>query len=143
MFDVFICTYIEMPFTGREMALCMLEYTRSQSSKPAQNAFVREFSMQSKTAMHIWTLHKKFFDEGCFCTRKWSGRHITSEEKVECVRKKILQGPKKSLRRSGLKTQIPPTTIWRILRKRLIMKPFKLQLVQAIMAEDKRNHKPN
>ena len=40
MFDVFISTDIEMPFTGREKASCVLEYTRSQSNKTVQYAFV-------------------------------------------------------------------------------------------------------
>ena len=50
---------------------------------------------------------------------------------------------KKSLRRRSQETQIPPATIFHILRKRLIMEPYKLQLVQAIMAEDKQKRKPN
>ena len=32
-FDVFIFTYIEISFTGRENEFCVLEYTRSQSNK--------------------------------------------------------------------------------------------------------------
>ena len=46
---------IEMPFTGREKALCMLEYARSQSNKTMQHAFMTEFSRQLPTAMQIWT----------------------------------------------------------------------------------------
>ena len=73
--------------------------------------------------------------------RKGSGRLRTSEETVECVRKEITQSQLKSLRRTSLETQIPPTAVWRILRKRLMMKPCKPQLVQAISAEYKRKHK--
>ena len=40
-FDVLTFTDIEMPFTGREKAFCMLEYARSQSNKTVQYAFVR------------------------------------------------------------------------------------------------------
>ena len=32
MFDVFIFTDIEMPFTGREKAFCVLEYAQSRSN---------------------------------------------------------------------------------------------------------------
>ena len=60
MFDVFIFTDIEMPFTGREKALCVLEYARSQSYKIVQHASEMNFSMQSQTAMQIWTWYKKF-----------------------------------------------------------------------------------
>ena len=64
MFDAFIFTDIEMPYTGREKAFCVLEYARSQSNKTVQHVFVWEFSKQSPTAMQIWIWHKKFKVEG-------------------------------------------------------------------------------
>ena len=70
MYDVFILADIEMPFTGREKAFCVLEYARSQSNKTVQYAFVREFSKRSPTAMQIWTWRKTFKEEGCLCRRK-------------------------------------------------------------------------
>ena len=73
MFDVVIFTDVELPYTGREQALCMLEYARSQSNRTVRYAFVREFSKQLLTAMQIWTLHKKIKEEGCLCRRKGSG----------------------------------------------------------------------
>ena len=66
-----------MPFTGREKALCALEYARSQSNKTVQHACVREFSKQYPTAMQIWAWHRKFKDEGCLGMRKGSGRPKT------------------------------------------------------------------
>ena len=73
MLDVSIFTDIEIPFTGREKAFCVLEYTRSQSNNTVQHAFVREFSKQSPTAMQIMTWQKKFKEEGYLCRRKGSG----------------------------------------------------------------------
>ena len=58
MFDVSIFADIEIPFTGIEKALCVLEYARSQSKKTVQHAFEREFSKQSPTTMQIWKWHK-------------------------------------------------------------------------------------
>ena len=58
MFDVFILTDIDIPFTGREKAFCGLEYARSQSNKTVQHALVREFSKQSLTDRQIWTWQK-------------------------------------------------------------------------------------
>ena len=40
-----------------------------------------------------------------------------------------------------METQIPPTTVWRVARKLLVMKPYKLQVVQTIAAADKRKRK--
>ena len=70
MFDAFLFTYIEMPFTGIEMASCVMEYARSQSNKTVQHAFLREFSKQSPAAMQIWTWRRKLKEEGCLCRRK-------------------------------------------------------------------------
>ena len=84
MFDAFISTDIEMPFTGREKELCVLLCARSQANKTVQHVFVREFSKHSPTAIQIWTWHKKLKEEGCLCRRKGS------EETVERVCKKIV-----------------------------------------------------
>ena len=43
-FYVFIFTDIEMSFTEREKAFCVLEFARSQMIKTMYHAFVREFS---------------------------------------------------------------------------------------------------
>ena len=40
-----------------------------------------------------------------------------------------------------METLIPPTTVWLVVKKRLVMKPYKLQLVQAITANDKQKLK--
>ena len=40
-----------------------------------------------------------------------------------------------------METLKPPTTVWQIVRKRLAMKPYKLQVAQAITAADKQKHK--
>ena len=52
-----------------------------------------------------------------------------------------LAKPKKSIRRTSMETLIPLTTVRRVVRKRLVMKPYKLQVVQAITAADKRKCK--
>ena len=37
-FDVFVLLHIEIPFTGRGKAFCVLEYARSQSNKTVLHA---------------------------------------------------------------------------------------------------------
>ena len=72
MFDVSIFTDIEIPFTGREKAFCVLEYTRSQSNMTVQHAFVREFSKQSHQQYRL-EYGKKNTEEGYLCRIKGSG----------------------------------------------------------------------
>ena len=102
---------------------------------------MRKFSKKSPTAKQIWSWKKKFEDEGCMCRAKGSGRPATAEGKVERIRQTLLQSPKKSISRTSMETLIPPTTVLRVVRKRLVMKTYKLQVVQAITAADKRKRK--
>ena len=44
-------------------------------------------------------------------------------------------------RRTSMETLIPPTTVWWVVRKHLVMKSYKLQLVQAITADDRQKCK--
>lgn len=130
-----------MPFTSKEKAFCVLEYARTQSPKTVQRAFFTNFAKKAPTTKQIRTWHQKFQEKGCLCIPKSPGRPSTSAETVEQVREAFLRSPRKSVRRASVETHIPQTTVWRILRKRLRFKPYKLQLVQALREGDKRKRK--
>ena len=49
--------------------------------------------------------------------------------------------PKKSVRRASLGILIPSTTVWRVARKRLVIKLYKLQLVPATTADETQKRK--
>ena len=115
-----------MPFTSKEKAFCVLEYARTQSPKTVQRDFFAKFAKKAPTTKQIRTWHQKFQKKGCLYTPKSPGRPSTSAETVEQVREAFLRCPRKSVRRASLETQIPQTTVWRILRKRLRFKPYKL-----------------
>ena len=138
----FIFKDIEMPFTDREKAFCVLEYARSQSNKTVQHAFAREFSKQLSTAMQIWTLHKKLKEERVSAGEKNLGDHDIIRDGRVCSQKNPAK-PKGIVTENNSGNPDSPTTVWHILRKCLIMKPYKLQLVQAITADDKQKCKPN
>ena len=53
----------------------------------------------------------------------------------------ILAKPQKVHKENKYGTLILSTTVWRVVRKHLVMKFYKLQLVQAITADDKQKHK--
>jgi hypothetical protein len=46
-----------------------------------------------------------------------------SEEDAERVRETFTWSPKKSVRRVSREIQMPPMTVWKVLRKKLTMKP--------------------
>ncbi|XP_052834278.1 uncharacterized protein LOC128251499 [Octopus bimaculoides] len=110
--------FVILGAVGIKMAFTVLGYAQTQSNKSVQRACVRVFSKKSPMAMQIWKEHKKFKAEGYLYRVKGSGRPLTSEETVEQVRQKLLRSPKKFIRRTSLETQIPPTTVRGVLRKR-------------------------
>jgi hypothetical protein len=59
---------------------------------------------------------------GCLCPEKKSGRPGVSEEDAERVRETFTGSPKKSGRRVSRELQMPPMTLWKVLRKKLTMK---------------------
>ena len=110
-----------MPFTSVEKAFCVLEYARTQSIKTVRRIFAQRFERNTFGKVpdkeQIWRWPKKFKEEGCLCRVKGSGRKSMSEETVGKIRQKLVNSPKKSIRGSSFQTQIPATTVWRVIRK--------------------------
>ncbi|PSN51130.1 hypothetical protein C0J52_21619 [Blattella germanica] len=82
--------------------------------------------------------YRQFQDIGCVCKEKSPGRPRVSEVNVERIQTAFQSSPIKSTRRASQELQLPTTTIWRVLRRRLVMRPYKLQLLQALRQDDKR-----
>jgi hypothetical protein len=59
-----------------------------------------------------------------------------SDEAVDFVRACFQRSPQKSTRRASRESQLLQTTVSKTLRKRLLMKPYKLQLFQALKPEN-------
>ena len=59
-----------------------------------------------------------------------------SEESVERVRQSFLRSPKKSVRRASRELEMSSITVWRVLRNRLLMKPYRLHLLQLLKPTD-------
>jgi hypothetical protein len=53
------------------------------------------------------------------------------------MRKTFVQSPRKSTRRASRETGIPNVIVWRVLRKRLHLKAYKLSVVQHLKDTDK------
>ena len=69
--------------------------------------------------------------------RGHSGRPSVSEQVVGRVRESFLRSPRKPTRRASRELKVPQSTVNKILRKRLRLHPYKLQLVQKLHPEDK------
>ena len=64
----------------------------------------------------------------------------TPNDTAEQVQTAFKQSPHKSIRRASRELKLP-TTVWHVLKKRLLMTSYKLQLVQQLKDTDKPAHR--
>lgn len=126
----------EMAATPQEKSFCVLQLAKLESIVAVQRAFRRQFNKQPPRHKQIYEWHRKFVEDGCICKGKSTGRPRTSNENVERIRTLYERRPKKSTSRASKELNIPQPTVWRVLKHRLHMKPYKLQLLQALHPDD-------
>jgi len=91
-----------------------------------------------RTDKTIRAWYKQFTETGCLCKQKSSGRPLTAEDDVELVRASFLHSPKKSTGTAAKELSMSKTTVWRVLHKRLVFKPYRIQIVQKLSDEGHR-----
>ena len=69
------------------------------------------------------------------CNRKSTGRPSVTEVQVEQVRQAFVRSPRKSTVRGSRELGILQPTVWRILRERLKLKPYRLMLPQKLQPD--------
>jgi hypothetical protein len=127
------------PLQG-ENSFCMLEYHTKKSVVTVQRAFRVKYAKDRTTDKTICALYKQFTETRCLCKQKSSGHPLTVEDDVERVRANFLYSPKKSTRTAAKELSISKTTVWRVVCKRLVFKPYRIQMVQQLLDEDHRCH---
>ncbi|KAG8243443.1 hypothetical protein J6590_045294 [Homalodisca vitripennis] len=75
--------------------------------------------------LKINKLAETFIENGYLSKGKGSGQPRTSDENVSRTQQTLVRSPGKSTRRASRELQLPQTTVWRVLRKRLVMKPYR------------------
>jgi len=125
--------------TPQQKAFCVLRFNKCESVITVRD-FRRTYGTDAPTAQSIRRWHQTFQDSGCLCAQKRSGRPRTSDENIERVRQSFVQSPQKSTRRASLELDLPHSTVWRVLRCRLTLKAYRIQLLQALLPDDKQNH---
>lgn len=122
--------------TDQQKAFCVLEYQSTQSIITVQRAFRRQYRGDPPTHQSILRWYRQLKDKGCLCKGKSSGRPGVSAEKVERIREAFARSPQKSTRRASRELDIPHATVWKILRKRLRQKAYRIQLLQHLRPND-------
>jgi hypothetical protein len=86
----------------------------------------RRVGYWSITRVSLWLLcNVHFVQTGCLCKQKSSGHPLTAEDDVERDRASFLHSPKKSMGTAAKELSMSKTTVWRVLRKRLVFSCYK------------------
>jgi DNA invertase Pin-like site-specific DNA recombinase len=101
----------------------VLEYHTSKSVVTVQRPFREKHAKDPPTEKNIRVWYKKF-ETGCLCKQKSSARPLTAEDD-ERVRASFLHSPKKSTATAAKELSMSKTTVWRVLHKRLVFKPYR------------------
>ena len=119
---------------------CVREFIKTESATAVQHVFLFCFDIQPPMRKSICHWNHQFEQIGCLCKGKSSGWPRVSEENVRRIQESFEHSPRKSTRRASRELGIPQPTVWRVLRRRLLFKPYCLQLVQALRPNDKWKH---
>ncbi|PSN56266.1 hypothetical protein C0J52_00389, partial [Blattella germanica] len=88
-----------------------------------QRAFRRQINCDPPIANNIRRWHNQPATTGC--KGKSVGRPRVSEENVQRVRDAFVRNPKKSVRKDSSELAMPVMTVWKVLRKRLHIRPYR------------------
>jgi len=114
----------------------VLTFHECRSVTIVQRQFHTKFGKQPPSDNTIRRWCAQYQETGCVCKRKNTGRPSVTEEQAEQVRQEFVRSPRKSTVRGNRELGIPQPTVWRILRKRLKLKPYRLMLLQRLQPDD-------
>jgi len=124
-----------MACTVNKKAFCVFEFAKTESIVTVQRRFRTMYRTEPPTdKIREWYI--KFQQSGFLCAAKRRGRPGPSDETVERVRETFVRSPQKSTNRASWELQMSQSSVWRILRKRLRVKGYRLQLLQALNPQD-------
>ena len=124
-----------MACTVNKKAFCVLEFAKTESIVTVQRRFRTMYHTEPPTDKTICEWYMTFQQSGCLCAAKRTGRPGPSAETVQRVRDR-LSGALRSqhIARAGNCRWL--SSVWRILRKRLCVKGYRLQLLRALNPQD-------
>ena len=110
--------------------------SHSKSVVTVQRAFSAKYAKDPPVDKTIHAWYKQFTENGCLCKQKSSGRPLTAANDGERVQASF--SPKKSTATTAKELSMSKTTVWRVLHKRMVFKPYRIQMVQQLSDEDHR-----
>lgn len=123
--------------TPQEKAQTVCWFIESNSVTQTQRNFRKHYKKYPPSRNSILEWKSKFLETGSVLSKKNPGRPCTRNEEVERVRESFLHSPRKSLRSAARELDMPVSTVHKVLRKKLRLYAYKVQLVQALEPNDR------
>ena len=115
-----------MGMSAQQKSFCVLQFSKTKSIISVSLAFQRHCGVAAPCAKNICRWYKQFDKTGCLCKRKTAWQSRTSDEAVLKVQEIFFLA--KSTRRASQELVIHRSTVWCVLRRRLIMRPYKFTI---------------
>jgi hypothetical protein len=133
-----ISLFDKMAALPTERSWSMLEFGRSNSVVAVQWAFWQQFGRCGSPVSSIWRRYEQFRDRGCICHQQKgrAGKPSITEETVERMCESFVRSPRKCVSRASRELQVPESAMRKVLRKRLQLYLYKLQLIQKLKPND-------
>jgi hypothetical protein len=119
------CRYQSKMVTYVEKAKCVIWFIETHSATTVQHLY-RNVYRKVPPRISIYAWRKQFEETGCLCKGKRPRRSRIADDNVEVVRRSQVQSPLKSTNCASRELHIPQPTEWKILCKRLKMRPYKI-----------------
>ena len=127
--------------TPQEKAQCVSWFIETKSDVQTQRRYRTKNGKDPPSRSSIRQWHKNFMEIGSVLDAVRSGRPRTSAENIERVRQTFSGSPTKSICTAARELKLPPTTVHKVLHKRLRLYAYKVQMLQRLQPNDKSKRK--
>lgn len=124
-------------WTEQQKVQCVLWFAELKSVTSVQRRIRREWNVDPPSRKSIYEWDRTLRDRGSLISK--TGKHPKknlAEMAVDQVRESFTRSPRKSIRQASRELQIPRSTVHKILRKRLHLRAYKLQLLHQLKPDD-------
>ena len=123
--------------TPQEKAQCVSWLIETKSDVQTQQRYMTKNGKDPPSRSSIRRWHKNFMKTVSVLDAVRNGRPRTSAENIDRVTQAFSCSPIKSIRTAARELKLPPTTVHKVLHKRLRLYAYKMQMLQRLKPNDK------
>ena len=123
--------------TPQEKAQCASWFIETKWDVQTQGRYRTKYGKNPPSRSSIRRWHKEFMETGSVLDAVRTGRKRISAENIKSVRQAFSGSPMKPIRTAARQLELPPTTVHKVLHKRLRLHAYKVQMLQRLQPNDK------